>query len=471
MKVVILSGGSGTRLFPISRERFPKQFLKVFNGESLLQKTVNRSLKLVDSVDDIIFVTNRDYFFHLMADIKPILNKEPIHILQEPVKKNTAPAIAISIVYMLDKNMLDLDEPVLVLPSDHVIEPDDNFVSYVKKATQIAKDGYVVTFGIKPSEPHTGYGYIEFDADVKVGDGFKVKKFHEKPSESKAAEYIATGRFLWNSGMFCFTPGVFLEEIKRHCPDIYNLIHGKGFEEVIRNFVNMPDISVDYALMEKTDRSVVIPVEIGWSDVGSFEAIYKIMPKDENQNSVKGDVVMIGSNNNLVISDSRLVCCIDVEDLIVVETQDVVLVAKKSSSQKVKELVSTLKKTGKGDLTKNHTTDYRPWGSFTLLDRGDKFKIKRITVNPGEGLSLQMHYHRSEHWVVVKGTALVVLEDENGNLKERFLKENESVFIPKAVKHRLINPGKIPLELIEVQVGEYVEEDDIVRFEDKYQRV
>lgn len=471
MKILVLSGGSGTRLFPLSRENFPKQFLRIFDGESLLQKTVLRALKLVNSLNNIIFLTNKDYIYHIKADIKSLTNIEPEHIIAEPVRRNTAPAITLGLIYLQEKGLVMPDEPILVLPSDHLISPITSFIETVEKAKELAIKNYIVTFGVKPTKPETGYGYIEAELDSPTGGGFRVAKFHEKPSLDEAEKYIKKKNFYWNSGMFCFTPSVFFEELKLCSPDIYELIQGKSFKEVFDEFENMPDISIDYAIMEKTKKAVVVPAEFKWSDVGSFEAIYEVLDRDEKENAGNTEKILIDSWRNLILGEKRLVACVGVEDLIVVETDDVILIAKKGQGQRIKELVSLLKHKDKWrKLTITHRTDYRPWGSFTVLDEGERFKIKRITVKPGEGLSLQMHYHRSEHWVVIRGTALVIVEDEGSNLKEVFVREGESFFIPKTKKHRLINPGKIPLEIIEIQVGEYVEEDDIVRFEDRYKR-
>ncbi|NPA58394.1 MAG: mannose-1-phosphate guanylyltransferase/mannose-6-phosphate isomerase [Aquificae bacterium] len=473
MKLTILSGGSGTRLFPLSRKFFPKQFLDFGDGETLLQKTVKRGLKITNSPQDILISTNGAYQFHIKNQLTELCgspSKLP-HIILEPEGRNTAPAIALSVVYAMDKLGCGKDEVMFITPSDHIISPDDKLVEYVKQAEKLAEQGYIITFGIKPTKPETGYGYIEADTEGKLDGGFRVKQFHEKPDLKTARQYLASGRYYWNSGMFMFTIGTILEELRVHAPEIFSLIDGKTFEQVVEEFENMPDISIDYAVMEKTKRAAVLPMDIVWSDVGSWDSVYDVLEKDENKNVKIGNVVDLDTKNTLIFGNKRLISTIGLEDLIVVETDDVLLIARRGDGQKVKDVVNILKKNPKTKhLTEHHTTVYRPWGSYTELEQGDRYRIKRITVYPGEALSLQMHYHRSEHWIVVKGTAKVILEDGDGNLEEVFVHENESIYVPKTTKHRLINPGKVVLELIEVQVGEYVGEDDIVRFEDKYNR-
>ena len=469
MKAVILAGGSGTRLFPLSRKNFPKQFLSIDSSKSLFQKTVERCLKAVGNINDIIIITNNEYQFHVKNQLEDIGIKDFKNIILEPIGRNTAPAVALAVRYALDKLNVAENETLFISPSDHIISPEDRFVDYVKKADYFAKKGFIVTFGVNPTKPETGYGYIE--ADMPIEEAYKVKQFHEKPDLKTAQKYIMAGNYYWNSGMFTFSIKTILEEFKKHSPDIFNQINEKTFEEVVISFIDMPDISIDYAVMEKTDKAVVLPLNIVWSDVGSWDSVYEVLDKDENENVKVGNVIDIDTKKSLIFGNERIIATVGVEDLMVIETPDVIVIAKKGEGQKIKDLVSVLKSNpNTKELTEFHKTVHRPWGSYTELEKGERYRIKRITVKPGEMLSLQLHYHRSEHWVVVKGTAKVILEDSEGNRKEIFVHENESIFVPKTTKHRLVNPGKIPLEIIEVQVGEYVEEDDIVRFEDVYKR-
>ena len=475
MKSIILAGGSGTRLFPLSRKKFPKQFLSFGDNETLLQKTIKRNLKAVNDSNDIVVITNNDYQFHVKNQLKDILGEENFNIILEPIGRNTAPAIALAVKYALDKLNADENEVLFISPSDHIISPDDAFAQYVQQAEELAKQGYIVTFGINPTKPETGYGYIEADTInplTLTNSAYNVKQFHEKPDLKTAQNYLLSGNYYWNSGMFAFSIKTILEEFEQYVPEIFNLINDQTFEELIKDFKEMPDISIDYAVMEKTDKAVILPMNIMWSDVGSWDSAYEVLDKDENQNVKIGNVIDIDTKNSLIMGDERLIATIGIEDMLIVETPDTILIAKKGEGQKVKDLVNILKQNPKTKyLTEFHRTVYRPWGSYTDLEEGERYRIKRISVEPGEQLSLQMHHHRSEHWIVVKGTAKVVLENNDGELKEMYMHENESIYVPKTKQHRLINPGKIPLELIEVQVGEYVGEDDIIRFEDKYKRV
>lgn len=474
MKSIILAGGRGTRLFPLSRKKFPKQFLSFGDNETLFQRTIKRNLKAIKNINDIIIITNNDYQFHVKNQIDDIFKfstEDKPNIILEPIGRNTAPAIALAIKYALDKLGVSENEVLFISPSDHIISPDDKFIEYIKQAEKFAKQGYIVTFGITPTKPETGYGYIEADTGNKINAGYKVKQFHEKPDLETAQKYIMSGNYYWNSGMFAFSIETILEEFKKYTPKIYHQIEIQTFEEVVMNFKDMPDISIDYAIMEKTSKALVLPLNLTWSDVGSWDSIYEVLEKDKNENVKIGNVLDIDTKNSLIFGNKRFISTIGVENLIIVETDDVLLIAKKGEGQKVKDMVSRLKENAETkELTEFHTTVYRPWGSYTELEKGERYRIKRITVKPGEALSLQMHHHRSEHWIVIKGTAKVILENKNGELEEYFIHENESIYVPKSTKHRLINPGKLPLEIIEIQVGEYVEEDDIIRYDDKYNR-
>jgi len=469
MKAVILAGGCGTRLFPLSRKNLPKQFLKISNEKSLFQNTVERVLRVIKDTQSLLISINRECFFHLKNQLKELgINEDNVHIIIEPVSKNTAPAIALAIKYLIEKLNTPFEEVVLVAPSDHIIKPVEKFIETVREAESLTQSGFIVTFGIIPNKPETGYGYIE--AGDNLGPAYKVKRFHEKPNFELAKQYLQKENFFWNSGMFAFSLKTLLEEFEKHAEDIYHLLKENTFETLLENFHQMPDISFDYAIMEKTERAVVFPLNLFWSDIGSWESLYNILLHDEMGNVKVGGVIDIDTKNCLILGNKRLISTIGLEDLLIVETDDVILIAKRGEGQRVREIVNRIKQDKElSHLAELHTTVYRPWGSYTELERGERYKIKRITVYPGESLSLQMHYHRSEHWVVVKGTAKVVLE-KDGELREYFVHENESIYVPKTTKHRLINPGKIPLEIIEVQVGEYVEEDDIVRLDDVYGR-
>lgn len=459
MKVIILAGGGGTRLFPLSRTNFPKQFLKIGGELSLLAQTVKRFLPLVKA-EDVVVVTNKEYLHHVKAELASC-NAAGAHILLEPVGRNTAPAIALAARYCQDELKSNDDEILFVSPSDHTIQPIETFVKSIRRGAEMAEKN-IVTFGIKPDKPETGYGYIQ--AGAKYEHGYIVDSFREKPDRETAEKYLAAGNYYWNSGMFAFSLGLLTAELQAHQPEIAEQM-AQTFAELAGRFEAMPDISFDYAVAEKSQRVLMIPLGASWNDIGSWDAIYDVLAKDASGNALGGDCLPIDCNNTLILSHSRLIAGIGLEDLLVVETDDVILVAKKGESQKVKELVSELKTQGRREANE-HTTVYRPWGSYTVLGEGPGYKMKKIVVNPGQRLSLQLHYHRSEHWIITGGTAKVTIGDA-----VQMVHENESVFVPTSTKHCLENPGKIPLEIIEVQNGKYLEEDDIVRFDDIYGRI
>lgn len=453
MKIIILAGGGGTRLFPLSRDCYPKQFLHVIGNKSLLAQTIERFLGLVEA-KDIIIVTNERYIFHVQAELKAI-NAQESHIITEPMGKNTAPAIALAQSYCQDVLQCDDDEILFVSPSDHLIKPIDAFQDLIKNAQDIAKDN-IVTLGIKPVKPEIGYGYIEAEKNNNLAK--KVISFKEKPDLVTAKEYITSGNYYWNGGMFMFSIATMQAELTKYMPAIIDITQN-GYQYTIDNFANMPDISIDYAVAEKSQKMMMIPMEnIYWNDIGSFDAIAEVL-SDKDKNVFKGDILAENCTDTMIIGDSRLIAGIDLENLMIIDTPDALLVAKKGESQKVKNIVNKLKQ-NKRKEAKENVTMYRSWGKYTLLTESEGYRVRKIEMNPGASLTMQMHYHRSEHWTVISGTGKTIIND-----KESIFTENQSTYIPMGVKHKLSNPGKIPLIIIEVQSGKYINDDDIVVFE------
>ena len=466
---VILCGGSGTRLWPLSRSAYPKQFLALAGEHSLLQDTLRR-LEGLGATAAPVVVCNEEHRF-LVAEQLRALGVRPEALLLEPVGRNTAPALAAAALVLARQDPKAL---MLVLPSDHVIRDVASFHRAVRLAAQAAAGGRLATFGIIPDRPETGYGYIARGATVpRLESTFAIERFVEKPDAPTARRMLDSGTYYWNSGMFLMEAGTLLEELRQHAPAVVESVEAAlsaarddmDFTRLEREaFEACPSISIDYAVMEKTRRGAVVPVNMGWSDVGSWDALWAVRDKTPEGNVLDGDVVAHESRNSLVRAEHRLVALVGVEDLVVVETADAVLVAHRSSAQAVKTVVDGLKAGGRPEHA-FHRRVYRPWGSYEGIDAGGRYQVKRLTVNPGQKLSLQMHHHRAEHWIVVSGTARVVRGDE-----EILLTENQSTYIPLGARHRLENPGLVPLHLIEVQSGSYLGEDDIVRFEDAYNR-
>ncbi|WP_460021317.1 mannose-1-phosphate guanylyltransferase/mannose-6-phosphate isomerase [Magnetospira thiophila] len=471
---VILSGGSGTRLWPLSRQAYPKQFLPLLGTDSLFQATVLRVSCLADYGNPLV-VCNEAHRFLVAEQLKQ-LGVEAAGILLEPIGRNTAPAVACA---ALQACATDEEALLLVMPSDHVIGRHEAFVTAAAAAARAAAKGALVTFGVVPGGPETGYGYIRADRKGQSLDEagdlpvWPVKQFVEKPDLQTAEKYVSSGDYFWNSGMFMFRARSYLDELERHAPQMIGPTRDSVNKAVVdldfirlqaKAFAECPSNSIDYAVMEKTDRAVVVPLDAEWSDVGSWSSLADALPADAGGNVTSGDVLLRDSKNSYLRSENRLIAGIGLTDMVVIETADAVLVADKSQVQEVKEIVAQLKAAGRPEET-HHVRVYRPWGSYETISECQRFKVKRILVNPGAALSLQLHHHRAEHWVVVAGTARVTRDKE-----ELLLTEDQSVYLPLGTLHRLENPGKIPLEIIEVQTGSYLEEDDIVRFSDVYGR-
>ena len=467
---VVLSGGAGTRLWPVSREALPKPFIKLPGGESLLLKTAKRAAACAQG-GEVLTITNREYYF-LTRDEYEALEKSgaQFDFLLEPLGRNTAPAICAAALHISRRH--GAEAIVLVLPADHLIGDDVACQAAVQKAAKAAADGYLVTFGVAPTRPETGFGYIE--AGEALGDDVRiVKRFVEKPDAAAAARYLASGSYSWNSGMFCFTAGAMIDAMRRHAPHVLRAVEAtlaatdcdkKPTVLAKTEFEKAPDISIDYAVMEKAEKRAVVRAAFAWSDIGSWSALADLTAPDAAGNRVNGNAVLVDAERCFIQSDDRVVAVVGVADLLVVDTSDALLIARRDRAQEVKTVVERLKLSSH-DSVRHHRTVYRPWGSFTVLEEGPRFKIKRIVVKPGASLSLQMHHHRSEHWVVISGMAKVVNAE-----RELMVRPDESTYIRAGAVHRLTNPGAIDCVMIEVQTGDYVGEDDIVRLEDKYGR-
>jgi mannose-1-phosphate guanylyltransferase/mannose-6-phosphate isomerase len=472
---VILSGGSGTRLWPVSRSAYPKPFMRVGNDESLLHKTLDRALRVADD-GRVLTVTGRDYYFLTRDEYarNPRAQLDRLPFLLEPAGRNTAPAVVLAALHA--HAHIGAEAVLLVLPADHLINAVDAFAADVERAKTLAQSGYLVTFGIPPLQPETGFGYIRMGQPLQDGSR-QIAAFVEKPDRETAQRYLDSGEYVWNSGMFCFRADALLEAAAQHCPDVLAAARNcyasatsqeSPVEFVRDSFLAMPDISIDYAIMERAQKRAVIPAGFDWSDIGSWKAISEL-PGDEERdasgNRVQGSAVVVDSQNCFIQADQRLVAAVGVSNLVIVDTGDAVLVAERDRAQQVKQVVDQLRESGHA-AARFHQTVHRPWGSFTVLEDGVDCKVKRLTVKPGQVLSLQLHHRRSEHWTVVQGTAKVRVGDE-----EFLLNRNESAYIPMETLHRLENPTDVDIHLIEVQCGDYFGEDDIVRLEDRYGRV
>lgn len=461
---VILAGGSGSRLWPLSRQHLPKQFLSLDGDASLLQTTINRLFPVVDA-ENVLIVTQES---HAKGEAYHALL--PYHALFEPVGRNTAPAIALAAAYLL----VYKDDPIMVvLPADHVIKDEVRFREHMNDAIKAAESGQLITFGIQPTRPDTGFGYIKANSGEAQGV-HAVERFTEKPDHATAERFLKEGGYYWNSGMFVWRASVILEEIRHHLPEVHRVIQtilaetrtGGNFQQAVeKHFSSMPSISIDYGVLEKSDHVSLIPCDVGWNDVGSWQAVHEISATDENGNALQGNVIALDCRNNLIRAEKRLVAAIGVEDLCVIETADAVLISKNDQTQRVREVVDVLHEKGATEHV-YHMKVNRPWGSYAVLEEDPEgFKIKRIEVAPGARLSLQSHKQRSEHWVVVSGTATVTHGDEVITVQK-----NQSTYIPIGTKHRLENRGSEPLHIVEIQVGQYLGEDDIERYEDNYGR-
>lgn len=462
MKAIILAGGSGSRLWPLSRELYPKQLLNLDENSSLLQHTFKRLSKFITS-ENIATITNVKHSQEIKLQLNQLAKNNVV--LTEPLGRNTAPAIACSLKYF--KQISNTDDIVIILPSDHLIKDYNAFQKTIEMAIPIANQEFIVTFGIKPTYPETGYGYIKTENSLQ--DGYKVECFVEKPSIDIAEEYIKKGNYYWNSGMFMGKISVFLDEIKTYAPDIYSQLNHLDFTNNFKIpysiYENMRSISIDYAVMEKSKKVALVELQSDWNDLGSWQSLYDVKPKDDDKNVLHGNVIINNVKDSFIYSQKELIAVSDLEDIILVETEDAIMACKKSSSQNVKKLYEKLKEK-ESDTVKLHKTIFRPWGYYTCMNKGEGYLTKTICVMPRQKLSLQSHNYRSEHWVVLEGQALVILDGE-----KHFINPGDSIDIPLKAKHSLQNPYEKELKIIEVQKGDYISEDDIIRYEDCYGRI
>lgn len=462
MYSIILSGGSGTRLWPLSRKTYPKQFLTLFLGKPLIIESIDRIKKIANSDKTIIVVTNKDYKF--LFD--QLFNKysENCEVIVEPVSKGTLPAIILAVKYLKEKYNLNKNEIIAVFPSDHYINPLERFKDTVLEAQKIAKKGYIATIGIKPIRVDTNYGYIEVGKHIE-NNSYLINAFYEKPPYEKAKAFISSGKYCWNSGIFILPLHLLESELEKYEKNIFNFYY-LDFNNLYNKFHLLPEISMDYAIMEKSKKSATILSDVVWSDLGTWDSLYEILDKDDKNNNVSGDVLAYNVKDSLIWNkeNSKFLVNVNCHDLIVVNTDDVLLIAKKGSNQMLKKVFNFINKNRK-ELTTYHSESFKPWGSYKILDESENFKVKRITVLSNAQLSLQLHNHRSEHWIIVKGEGEVTIDDNLINVSS-----NERIFIPKGSKHRIKNTGNETLVFIEVQYGDNLDEDDIVRFEDIYGR-
>ena len=469
MYIVILAGGSGTRFWPLSREAAPKQLLTLTGKKTMIQQTVTRFGPSLP-IKKIYVITNKKYAFDIDRQLSDVIAKGSYTIIIEPYARNTAPAIGLAAIQIKQH---DHNGVMAVMPSDHIIQKTDLFCDILLRAKAIAEKGYLTTLGIVPTKPSTGYGYIKKGGVLDPSlEAYKVECFVEKPDYKRAQEFVSTDNYLWNSGIFIWKVSEILDAIKTFMPDLYNglmeIQNAIGSEtegDVVRTvFAQLESVSVDYGIMERTDNIALIPADIDWCDVGSWTALEEIFPKDNHGNIKFGNVVDIDSKNSIIYAGKRVMAVVGLEDIVVVDTPDATLVAAKKRVQDVNQVVDVLKKAGAEEFH-THVTVERPWGTYTVLEEGERYKIKRLVVYPGKRLSLQMHLHRTEHWIVVSGTAKITIGG-----KTHYLHNNESTYVPLSTTHRIENPGKLPLHIIEVQNGEYVKEDDIIRFDDDFGR-